>query len=673
MSTAVKVLSSVIAFIICLVVILPFFISSDDILAQVSSQVEKQTGRSLFIDGEKKLSFFPALVLELNRVRFANLPQGSRKDMATMTSMQIHLPWMSIFSKQLNIEKFIIIEPDILLEVDDKGAANWQFIPANNSTSNPKASSPGQKSTADAIKPQHQSMSLPEGFDLQLGQIEIQNGTITYLDKQKNVSQQSIKLDRLNLAILLPSLHQALKINGEIRYAEQVFSLASTLSTPIEALNRQSFTLSIALTSALANFNYNGKITNLGEDIRGTLNLSGDSVKNIALWQKLPLEAQTQAFNQFSLTGNLHLNNNILRLNQLNASLDVLSVKGEADLHLTTPPYIRSDIHLGILNLTPYLPPKNKAAPEPDTEKSPPPSPAEKEAPSDEQAQPIVWDKTPIDLAALGAINADLKISSEQLKLNDITLGANQLNISLKDKRAAIALTQFNAYQGQGKGKIKLDASTTPYQLNTEFSLSGIQAQPLLRDVIGVEQLIGSGKLNFSFTSHGQSLNDFINQLNGSISTELSDGAIKGVNLAALARSAKNLLSGNFDKMSLDKDFSQSEKTDFAALNGNFQFAQGISTNNQLTLVNPFLRVSGQGKINLPESHLAYRLSTRLVNSAQGQAGTEKTSGLTLPVKIKGPFHQLKIKADLKSEASEQLKQKAKDKITDKLKDLFGN
>ncbi|WDE09817.1 AsmA family protein [Thalassomonas haliotis] len=93
-----------------------------------------------------------------------------------------------------------------------------------------------------------------------------------------------------------------------------------------------------------------------------------------------------------------------------------------------------------------------------------------------------------------------------------------------------------------------LDASTRPYKLNTEFSLADIQAPPLLRGVFGFKQLFGSDKLSRSFTTEGQSLNDFINQLNGTISTALSDNAITGVNLGALARRAKNLLTGNFEK-----------------------------------------------------------------------------------------------------------------------------
>ncbi|WDE07610.1 AsmA family protein [Thalassomonas viridans] len=662
MRTTVKVLTSVILLIICLVAIIPFFMSSDDILAQVSSLVEKQTGRSLLIDGEKKLSLFPALVLELNQVRFANLPQGSRQDMATMASMQIHLPWMSIFSRQLNIDKFVLEQPDILLEIDKAGRANWQFQPPKETAVTKPLPSPGKEETAE---PQVPSGDLPAGFDLQLGQVEIIQGKITYIDHSQAAAKQTIKLDKLNLAILLPSLHQTLKINGELSYAGQTFNLASTLSTPSQAINKQAFTFSLALTSALFNLNYNGEIKDQGQDIQGTINLSGDSVKAIARWQQMPLTAQTRAFNQFSLTGKMHFNKNILRLSQVNAGLDELSVKGAADIHLTTPLDIRGDINLGVLDLTPYLPPtSNKTQGE---------TPPVNETPAPGKPQPIIWDKTPIDLTALKMLNTDIKINSEQLKLRDITLGANRLEIAVNNQEAQLSLTEFNAYQGQGTGNIKLDASASPYKLSTQFSLSGIEAQPLLRDVIGFKQLIGSGKLDWSFISEGQSVDGFISQLNGTISTELTDGAVKGINLGALARSAKSLLAGDFDKINLDTGFNQSEKTDFAALNAKFEFTRGISTDNLLTLVNPFLRVSGQGEIDLPQTRLDYRLNTRLVNSDQGQASTGESAGFSVPVRLQGPFHQVKIKADVKNEAKEKLKQKAKDKITDKLKDLFGN
>ena len=44
----------------------------------------------------------------------------------------------------------------------------------------------------------------------------------------------------------------------------------------------------------------------------------------------------------------------------------------------------------------------------------------------------------------------------------------------------------------------------------------------------------------------------------------------------------------------------------------------------------------------------------------------------TIPIKIKGPFHQIKVKPDISGEAKDKLRDKLKDKLKDKFKKLFG-
>ena len=71
-------------------------ISTDDIVNQVSTKVEQATGRTLSVDGDKQLSFFPSLSIVLNKVRFANAQFGSRPNMATVDELNIHIPWYQL-------------------------------------------------------------------------------------------------------------------------------------------------------------------------------------------------------------------------------------------------------------------------------------------------------------------------------------------------------------------------------------------------------------------------------------------------------------------------------------------------------------------------------------------------------------------------------------------------
>jgi len=625
-------------------------ISTEDIFNQVSIKVEQTTGRRLSVDGEKQLSFFPSLSVVLNGVRFANDEGGSKPDMATIDKVHIHIPWLSILSGELTIDKFVIINPNILLEKNTKGKANWLFSVAKKNTDE-------QSIEQNANTDNSAQMSLPAAFDISLGQVEIKGGKLTFID---HASKTTKIIEQLNLAVLLPSLRQTLKVSGSVRYMAQVFELESSITSPADAINNQPFSVKLALTSELANVNYEGEILKKGQDIKGTLSVSGASVKQLLTWQNIPLVAKEQAFNQFSIGAHMHFANNQLALSELSIELDKLAFTGASTITLSEPVAINANIDLGILNLNPYLP-KSKSIDQ---------TASGDDGSTDESVKstPLVWDDSELDLSALGLLDADITIQSRQLLVRKIKLGENKLAITLNNGVATIQLVDFQGYEGHGSGTIKVVANKKTYQITSKFDLAKINAEPLLTDAIGFDKLLGKGQLAWAISTKGTSQKDFVNHLNGELSFSFIDGAVKGVNLAAIAKSASNILSGNLAAVNLDSDFSNAEKTDFAALTGTFNLRNGLANTSNLALDNPFIRVSGKGDIDLPKTKVNMQVLTKMVASMQGQAAQDASSGIKIPIKISGPFHQIKIRPDVSAEAKDKLK----DKVINKLKKLFG-
>ncbi|MEG3758204.1 AsmA family protein [Pseudoalteromonas carrageenovora] len=656
MKTLLKIVGVILLLCIALIVAAPFLIPTDTIFNKVSEQVEKTTGRTLTINGDKTLSVFPSLKLELNDVHFANMETGSREDMASMEQLAVHIPWFSLFGGEFKLDKFVINEPNILLETDKNGKANWQLFDAV--AEQPQA----QTESGEAIK-------LPDNFDIELGEVAIYGGTFTYLDGQTGAKQQ---ISDLELAILLPSLRKTLEVKGGITYMQERFELDITLDTPAKAIEGFTFNVTQSLDSRLVDLTFNGDIAQQGKDIKGELALSGNSVKDLATWQGVVLNAKENAFNAFSVNGKMHLAGETFNLEQLIATFDELEIKGKSELNLGSRLAVNADIDLGMLDLNPYLPEAVAKQQEPVSEES-------------TAAQPIVWDDTSIDLSALNALDANVVIRSSGLKANDIELGANQFTVALKNSVAKLSLDSFSAYEGTGKGVININAQNTPYKITTNFDLSGIDAQPLLTDAAGFDKLMGKGSLNWNLTTTGQSQKSFITALNGKLGFEFADGAVKGANIAEMVRKGKELISGNLSTVSegLDTGFEESEQTDFSALTGSFNFTNGVGNNTDLSLISPLIRTSGEGDVDLPKTNVDYRLVTGIVDSIEGQGTTDDSTGFKIPLRIKGPFHDVGIKLDvsnaLKDEAKQKLddakekaKEKAKDKVKDKLKGLFG-
>ncbi|MBQ4800110.1 AsmA family protein [Pseudoalteromonas sp. MMG006] len=656
MKTLLKIVGVILLLCIALIVAAPFLIPTDTIFNKVSQQVESTTGRTLTINGDKTLSVFPALKLELNDVHFANMKSGSRDDMASMQQLAVHIPWMSLFGGEFKLDKFVINEPNILLETDKNGKANWQLFDA-------VAEQPTEQSqSGEAVK-------LPENFDIELGEVAIYGGTFTYLDGQTGAKQQ---ISDLELAILLPSLRKALEVKGGITYMQERFELDITLDTPAKAIEGATFDVKQSLDSRIVDLTFNGSIAQQGKDVKGELALSGDSVKELAAWQGVDLNAKQNAFNAFSVNGKMHFAGETFNLEELIATLDELEIKGQSELNLGSRLAVNADIDLGMLDLNPYLP---ETVAKQEEQQSEEPS----------EAQPIVWDDTKIDLSALNALDANVVIRSSGLKANDIELGANQFTVALKSSVAKLSLDSFSAYEGTGKGVININAQNTPYKITTNFDLSGIDAQPLLTDAAGFDKLMGKGSLNWNLTTTGQSQKSFIDALNGKLGFEFADGAVKGANVAEMVRKGKELITGNLGAVSegLDTGFEESEQTDFSALSGSFNFTNGVGNNTDLSLISPLIRISGEGDVDLPKTNVDYRLVTGIVDSIEGQGTTDDSTGFKIPLRIKGPFHDVGIKLDvsnaLKDEAKQKLddakeeaKEKAKDKVKDKLKGLFG-
>ncbi|MFP5303511.1 hypothetical protein R2R70_20245, partial [Cobetia sp. SIMBA_158] len=85
------------------------------------------------------------------------------------------------------------------------------------------------------------------------------------------------------------------------------FELDAKLDTPAKAIEGATFEVTQSVDSRLVDLTFNGSIARQGKDIKGELALSGDSVKELATWQGVDLNAKENAFNAFSVNGKMHL------------------------------------------------------------------------------------------------------------------------------------------------------------------------------------------------------------------------------------------------------------------------------------------------------------------------------------------------------------------------------
>lgn len=95
--------------------------------AFAADQVQRATGRQLEIGGRFDLnwSLTPALVAE--DVVFANIAGGSRPEMMKVRRVEAEIGLLPLLTGTVEIRRLVLVEPDLLLETDATGRANWPF------------------------------------------------------------------------------------------------------------------------------------------------------------------------------------------------------------------------------------------------------------------------------------------------------------------------------------------------------------------------------------------------------------------------------------------------------------------------------------------------------------------------------------------------------------------
>ncbi|MFH1815855.1 MAG: AsmA family protein [Pseudomonadota bacterium] len=285
-------------------------------------------------------------------------------------------------------------------------------------------------------------------------------------------------------------------------------------------------------------------------------------------------------------------------------------------------------------------------------------------------------DDTPVDLSALRGINASGSVRIGALQLAGVKMTKMTLNVKAANGKLEVSPYSAALYQGAASGALSLNADGNRIALKQ--TLSDVDVHPLIRDAAGKDLLEGRGTVMLDVATAGTTVGALKRALGGSASLKLRDGAIRGINLAKSLREAKAKLGGG----ATVQQASATEKTDFSALSASFRIDDGIARNSDLTASSPFLRLAGAGTVNLPDESVDYLARVTLAATSKGQDGraADELRGVTVPVRLYGPFASLDYKIEFGDlvkgaarKAVEQQSQKLQEKARDKVQEQVGD
>jgi AsmA protein len=421
-----------------------------------------------------------------------------------------------------------------------------------------------------------------------------------------------------------------------------------------------------------------------GKAIEGTASvaMSADLDKQLIELPRLAIQlALPTDGGSLALKGDGNASVNLAKKNlvtHLKGSLDASAFTARIGMASFSPAALSFDIGIDRLDLDRYQSRPPAAAPQPG------------------KTQVAAADDKPLDLSALKSLQADGTLRIGAFKIRNLSGTNLRADLHARNGEARVNPVSADLYGGRLSGDM-LVAAASPARFSMRQNLAGINLGPLLKDFTGKNTLEGRGSVQLDLSGSGDTVARIKRGLNGTARLELKDGAVRGINVAQVIRNAKSTIGAiRGNETPQTGTSSESDKTDFSELTASARITNGIARNDDMLIKSPLLRIGGAGEVDVGADKLDYLVKATVVSTLQGQGGPELESlkGLTVPVKLSGPFNAIQWKIDFAGMAGElarqkvdekkeevrskaqkaidEQKDKAREKLQDKLKGLLG-
>lgn len=672
--------------------------------ADVERIVKEEKQRTLKLEGEVKLAFFPTLGVSLGRTTLTE--KNSPTLFATLDSAHVSVGVLPLLSGRAVVDEVRVAGLSAALVRAKDGRLNAADLFEAPTTGGAKPAGEPVRVSFDVSGVRIERAKLDyrdekTGRQITLSDLTLTTGRIASgtpgivelsaalkgrapaVDAKARLSAgyrfdsrgNSLSIDRIDARLdgsvaELTALEATLKGNFAAGPGAATFSATDLTLESRGALGKDRVEMKVtapavsiaAGKTAGASVGAEFKVNTGGDSVQGVLKLTGVegnaatvSVAALTLDLTLTSPSLAQKTLQVPLRGALRadLAKQTVAAD-VTAQFDESSMRAKLGVVRLEPLATVFDIDIDRLNVDKYLPPGSDAS----RSATPPVDP-------------------PVDLSGLKGLQTSGKIAIGALTLSGIKLTGVKAEVRAADGRLEVSPHSAGLYGGTLNGALKANADGNRIAIRQD--LTGVSIGPLLRDLAGRDALEGRGNVVFDLTAAGATQGAMKKALAGSARAQLKDGSVKGINLAETLRKAKAAIGSGTAQQQVAKG---GEQTDFSELSASFTIKDGVAHNEDLQAKAPLFRLTGAGDIDIGNSRLNYVAKASVVATAQGQGGADLAhlKGLTIPVKLSGPFeapsYEIDYAAVIAGAATEKVRKSVEDKVKDaiggRLKGLFG-
>ncbi|MCJ7871581.1 AsmA family protein [Phaeobacter sp. J2-8] len=527
-----------------------------DRLARIASdQMSTQLGRDVSISGDVSLTLYPILGISTGAISIANADWAGDTPMFQADAATIALETLPLLQRNVRIKGLHAESPQVLLQRDGSGRANWMFSEGDSTDS-------GGGSTLA-------SLSIED--------LTLTNGAIRFED----AGSAPLDLRGVDFALKWPDPTGPADLDLVLRPAGQAVSVVAELASPLNFMAGGAHPVTAKITTEGGTANFTGKAS-LVPEVQGKLSADLSStaqfLASLGLGATELPEGLGRAINASTdLTFNREQR---LALRGLQAKLDQNTLTGDIDVFLAGKPRVNGQLSAGDLDLS-SLTASGSGGNDADT---------------------TGWSKTPIDASALSLFDGEVLIDANSLDLGTVSFGRARILATNDNARAVFSIRELVGYDGTFNGQFVIN-NRNGLSVGGDLRGSNVEAKSLMRDLTGVDRLSGKANAELEFLAVGQSMDAIVASLRGKGAMKFGRGVISGIDLDKLMRSGDG--SGG--------------TTIFDSLAATWDISSGKLQNDDLAMILSLLNADGDGWVNLYEQTIDYTFTPRLLKAREGK------------------------------------------------------
>jgi len=593
MAKIIKIVTTLFVVVVISVSVVIFTVDINQYKGELIALVEESTGRTLKVDGDLEfaVSLIPTVVVE--DVQFSNASWGSKPDMLKLEKFEVEVALLPLLTGNIQVNRVILVAPEILLETNKKGVANWDFSTAK---------SDKKTKTAEVEK-----TSMP---GIVVNEVHIENATVTYID---GVAGKTTTLAIDEITTESDSVDAPLSLIMKLAYNEIPVEVKGSLGSLKQLSGNKSYPLDLEIEISDVTAKLKGEIAKPmdGKGLAIDINVAMDSLANLS---KLA-GSDLPKYGPISLNAKLSDGAGAYSLKKLTLKASNTDLSGDVTIAvLGKRPAITANLNSTLIDLAEL---------------------SGDEKPANKEKSDRVFSTDPLALEALNAINVNLKLNATQIKTSSMVLADTNVTLIIKDGNLSIKPVSSSVAGGKLIANIGLNASGKTAVLLSKLTIAGLEPNQLP----ALEGKITGGKtdVDVDIKGNGNSVSQIMAGLNGKLVFKMAEGVSNDSISGALGA---DMLKQTFDM--LNPASQSSDGTQILCAVVNFDIKDGIATADRgIAISTSQMDVIGSGTVNLKTEALDIGIKPQAKEGVGLSAG--QLAGL---VRVGGTMANPKATAD---------------------------